>query len=200
MLESLLKSVLHNAFVVAVGFAFALLGTGVDKVFGFPRFHSLATLVVGVTLLTAGFLLRVWAAYHFYKHRMNVIVLSAQSHLITTGPYRRLLPDSSRAHEFGSLDPPKITLVSLAAVAERAQSLQGAAPQRRSEVPCRSCRRFADGVLAHVGTPSGSKGAAQPGLRLSRPAPSLHCALKLNPVEPPRYATRMPGGVGGAAP
>jgi hypothetical protein len=26
-----------------------------------------------------------------------------------------------------------------------------------------------------------------------------HCALKLNPVEPPRYATRMPGGVGGVA-
>jgi len=88
MLQSLLKSVLHNVFVVAVGFAFALLGTGVDKVFGFPGFHSAATLVVGVTLLTAGFLLRVWAAYHFYKYRMNVIVLSAQSHLITTGPYR----------------------------------------------------------------------------------------------------------------
>ena len=88
MLKSLLKSVLHNVFVVAVGFAFALLGASVDKVFGFPRFHSTATLVIGVTLLTAGFLLRLWAAYHFYKHRMNVIVLSAQSHLITTGPYR----------------------------------------------------------------------------------------------------------------
>jgi len=88
MLRSLLKSIVHNVFVVAVGFAFALLGTGIDKVFGFPRFHSAATLVIGVTLLTAGFLLRVWAAYHFYKHQMNVIVLSAQSHLITTGPYR----------------------------------------------------------------------------------------------------------------
>ena len=87
MLKSLLKSVLHNLFVVAVGFAFALLGASVDKVL-FSRFHSTATLVIGVTLLTAGFLLRVWAAYHFYKHRMNVIVLSAQSHLITTGPYR----------------------------------------------------------------------------------------------------------------
>src|SRR5207244_4118061 len=88
MLKSLLKSVLHNVFVVAVGFAFALFGASVDKVFGFPRFHSTATLVIGVTLLTAGFLLRVWAAYHFYKHRLNVIVLSAQSHLITTVPYR----------------------------------------------------------------------------------------------------------------
>jgi protein-S-isoprenylcysteine O-methyltransferase Ste14 len=88
MLRSFLKSILHNVFVVAVGFAFALLGTGVDRVFGFPRFHSAATVVIGVTLLTTGFLLRVWAAYYFYKHQMNVIVLSAQSHLITTGPYR----------------------------------------------------------------------------------------------------------------
>ena len=88
MLKSLLKSVLHNLFVVAVGFAFALLGASVDKIFGFPRFHSTATLIIGLTLLTAGFLLRVWAAYHFYEHGMNVIVLSAQSHLITTGPYR----------------------------------------------------------------------------------------------------------------
>jgi hypothetical protein len=28
----------------------------------------------------------------------------------------------------------------------------------------------------------------------------IHCALKLNSIEPPRYVTRMPGGVGGAAP
>src|SRR5215469_15001154 len=88
MLQSLIKSVLHNVFVVAVGFAFALLGPGVDKVFGFPCFHSAATLVVGGALLTAGFLVRVWAAYHFYMYRMNVIVLSAQSHFITSGPYR----------------------------------------------------------------------------------------------------------------
>ena len=40
----------------------------------------------------------------------------------SVGGYRflRLLPDPSRAHEPGSVDPPKITLVSLAAVAERA--------------------------------------------------------------------------------
>src|SRR5262249_40363212 len=79
MLQSLLKSVLHNVFVVVVGFAFALLGTGVDKVFGFPRFHSAATLVVGVTLLTAGFLLRVWAAYHFYNYRFRTVPLLQKS-------------------------------------------------------------------------------------------------------------------------
>ena len=41
---------------------------------------------------------------------------------------------------------------------------------------------------------------AQSRFRLSRPASHLHSALKLNPVEPPRYVNRMPGGVGGAAP
>src|SRR5216683_971518 len=48
----------------------------------------------------------------------------------------RLLPDPPRAHEPGSVDPPKITLVSLAAVAERAQSLQRTAPSWRAKVPC----------------------------------------------------------------
>jgi RNA-directed DNA polymerase len=36
----------------------------------------------------------------------------------------RLLPDPACAHEPGGVDPPKITIVSLAAVAERAQPLQ----------------------------------------------------------------------------
>ena len=49
-------------------------------------------------------------------------------------------------------------------------------------------------------TSGGPKGTAQPRLQRSRSAPPLCCPLKLNPVEPPRYATRMPGGVGGAAP
>src|SRR4029077_20726947 len=84
----------------------------------------------------------------------------------------RLLPDASRALEPGSLDPPKITLVSLAAVAERAQPLQRTAPSRRIEVPCSGRRRFADGVLAHVRTPGGPTSPAQPLLRLSRPPPT----------------------------
>jgi protein-S-isoprenylcysteine O-methyltransferase Ste14 len=33
-------------------------------------------------------LLRTWAAFHFYVRGMDVIVLHAQKHLITTGPYR----------------------------------------------------------------------------------------------------------------
>src|SRR5207249_8986916 len=91
----------------------------------------------------------------------------------------RLLPDPTCSHKPGSVDPPKITLVSLAAVAERAQPLQRTAPSRRTEVQCSGRRRFADGVLAHVRTPGGSTSTAQPLLRLawSRPAPCLCSSL-----------------------
>src|SRR5947209_9136317 len=84
----------------------------------------------------------------------------------------RLLPDPTRAHEPGSVDPPKITLVSLAAVAERAQSLQRTAPSWRAKVPCSGRRRFTDGVLAHVRTPGGPTSSAQPLFRLTRSPPT----------------------------
>ncbi len=61
----------------------------------------------------------------------------------------------------------------LAVVAERAQPLQGTAPQGRTEVQCGGRRRFADGVLAHVGTPGGPTGAAQPHFARSPPTPCL---------------------------
>ena len=77
----------------------------------------------------------------------------------------RLLPDPACAHEPGSVDTPKTTYVSLAAVEERAQPLQGAAPTWRLEVPRGGRGRFTDGVLAHVQTPVGPTGPAQPCLR-----------------------------------
>ena len=84
----LLKSILHNIGVVAVGFLFALIGVGTDRLLGVASFQSLFALVLGSALLAVGFLLRVWATYHFYCRQMNVIVFSAQTHLITDGPYR----------------------------------------------------------------------------------------------------------------
>src|SRR5208282_2618188 len=84
----------------------------------------------------------------------------------------RLLPDPTGAHQPGSVDPPKIALVSLAAVAERAQPLQRTAPSRRTEVQCSGRRRFADRVLAHVSTPRGPTSPAQPLLRLARSPPT----------------------------
>src|SRR5882762_6679565 len=84
----------------------------------------------------------------------------------------RLLPDPSRAHEPGSVDPPKITLVSLAAVAERAQSLHRTAPSWRAKVPCSGRRRFTDGGLAHVRTPGGPTSPAQSLFPITRSAPS----------------------------
>src|SRR6202011_1638635 len=62
--------------------------------------------------------------------------------------------------------------VSLAAMAERAQSLQRTAPSWRAKVQCSGRRRFADGVLAHVRTPGGPTSSAQPLFRLTRSPPT----------------------------
>src|SRR5215469_548222 len=94
----------------------------------------------------------------------------------------RLLPDPACAHEPGGVDPPKITLVSLAAVYRSSMQrsppvprpVSGACPDiRRSNRPC------ATTTSTHSVSPDS----------MSR--------FQLNPVEPPCYATRMPGGVGG---
>ena len=79
---------LHNVFVVAVGFAVALLGTGIDRLFGIAGLEGVVADGLGWALLAAGFLLRTWTAFHFYMRGMDVIVLHAQKHLITTGSYR----------------------------------------------------------------------------------------------------------------
>ena len=85
---SLLKSILHNIGVLIVGLGFAYLGTRVDLLLGIRRFHSFLTTTAGWLLLIIGFLLRVWATFHFYQQRMKVISLVPQRALITSGPYR----------------------------------------------------------------------------------------------------------------
>jgi protein-S-isoprenylcysteine O-methyltransferase Ste14 len=87
-LVSLIKSVLHNIGVVAVGLTLAFIGTRVDLYFGIADFASPVMTGAAWLLLTIGFLLRVWATYHFYLHRLRVIALQTQSVLITSGPYR----------------------------------------------------------------------------------------------------------------
>ncbi|MER8537716.1 hypothetical protein NKH61_34435 [Mesorhizobium sp. M1005] len=79
--------------------------------------------------------------------------------------------------KLGSVDPPKITYVSLAAMGERAQPLQGAAPSWRAKAPGRGCCRFTDGILAHVRTPGGPTGPAQPTLRVAR-SPPLYVSVE----------------------
>jgi protein-S-isoprenylcysteine O-methyltransferase Ste14 len=87
---NLLKSILHNIGVVIVGFGVAFLGTKLDLFFGMAPFPSPLTWVstLALLLLTAGFLLRVWATYLFYEQEMKVISLVPQKKLITSGPYR----------------------------------------------------------------------------------------------------------------
>jgi protein-S-isoprenylcysteine O-methyltransferase Ste14 len=82
------KSVLHNLGVVLVAMGFAYLGTIADGYLGFVRFHSSYATVPGWVLLSAGFLLRVWATQHFYERHMRVISLEPQGALVTTGPFR----------------------------------------------------------------------------------------------------------------
>lgn len=85
---NLVKSLLHNIGVMAVGFGVAFLGVALDSLFGFTSFKSLIAAAAAWLLLAAGFLLRVWATYLFYERRMKVISLLPQNSLITTGPYR----------------------------------------------------------------------------------------------------------------
>jgi group II intron reverse transcriptase/maturase len=108
----------------------------------------------------------------------------------------RLLPDPTCAHQPGSVDSPKTTFVSLAAVAERAQPLQRTAPSRRTEVQCSGRRRFADGVLRMSGPPRSNKPCVTT-ISTRSVSPDCLSPPKLNPVEPPWYVTHMPGGVGG---
>jgi protein-S-isoprenylcysteine O-methyltransferase Ste14 len=88
MSMSLLKSILHNIGVVIVGLGFAYLGTRADLLLGIRRFHSFLTTTAGWLLVIIGFLLRVWATFHFYQQRMKVISLVPPKALITSGPYR----------------------------------------------------------------------------------------------------------------
>jgi protein-S-isoprenylcysteine O-methyltransferase Ste14 len=88
MFVDLLKSVLHNIGVVAVGFGVAFLGRGLDFLLGITNLRPLVAALAGAVLLAVGFLLRAWATFHFYEQRMKVISLSPQQTLITSGPYR----------------------------------------------------------------------------------------------------------------
>jgi protein-S-isoprenylcysteine O-methyltransferase Ste14 len=88
MTINLLKSLLHNVGVVIVSLAFAYLGTIVDSFLRLPSFSSPIVAALGFVLISLGFLLRVWAAVHFYGHQMRVISLEPQNSLVTTGPFR----------------------------------------------------------------------------------------------------------------
>jgi len=88
MSTNLLKSALHNVSVVIVGLGVAYLGTMVDSLIGVSALASTLAKAVGLLLLGLGFLVRLWATFHFYGHHMRVISLEPQSTLITSGPYR----------------------------------------------------------------------------------------------------------------
>lgn len=84
----LLKSILHNLGVVAVGYFVAFFCTGLDGLLGIKEFHSMVTVAIGSLLIAIGFLIRVWATFYFYKNRMKVIATVPQGTLLTSGAYR----------------------------------------------------------------------------------------------------------------
>ena len=88
MSANLLKSTLHNAGVVIVGLGVAYLGRMVDSLFGISSFVSPLAKAGALLLLGLGFLVRLWATFHFYVHNMRIISLEPQTTLITSGPYR----------------------------------------------------------------------------------------------------------------
>jgi len=88
MIGTLPKSIAHNVGVVIVGLALADAGTIADSFLGFSAFGSSLVKAAGLLLVVLGFLLRLWATFHFYQHKMRVISLEPQDALITSGPYR----------------------------------------------------------------------------------------------------------------
>jgi protein-S-isoprenylcysteine O-methyltransferase Ste14 len=87
-LAHLARSALHNLGVTIVAFGVGFLGVGVDHLLGIREFRSLVTVLAGALLMKIGFLLRLWATFHFYRVGMKVISLVPQKTLVTTGPFR----------------------------------------------------------------------------------------------------------------
>ncbi len=87
-MTNLLKSVLHNIGIVMFSLGLAYLGTVVDSLLGLPTLASRLAAIVGILLVLLGFLLRLWAVFHFYNHNMRVLSPQPQGSLVTAGPYR----------------------------------------------------------------------------------------------------------------
>jgi protein-S-isoprenylcysteine O-methyltransferase Ste14 len=87
MPRNLAKSILHNISVVIVGFGVAFVCARLDLLIALRDFRSTVAMAGGGLLLCAGFLLRAWATFYFYQHRIKVISLEPQAALIISGPY-----------------------------------------------------------------------------------------------------------------
>src|SRR5208337_4536371 len=96
-----------------------------------------------------------------------------------------------------SVDPSKIAFVSLAPVANQAKPLRGVTPSRHIEVQCGGGGRL--GPLANVRTPVGPTGAAHRYFD-SLGLPRIYAPAQAELDRTAAVRTRMPGGVGGAAP
>lgn len=59
-----------------------------DNIIHLPSYQSVYTILVGTLIIVLGVFFRLWATLTFYLHKLVVLRFSAQSQLVTTGPYR----------------------------------------------------------------------------------------------------------------
>ena len=81
-----LAFVIFATFLPALIIAFLI--ADIDIALGFTNFQSVLALIIGLFFVVVGLLFRIWATLAFYNHQLAVLRLTAQSELISSGPYR----------------------------------------------------------------------------------------------------------------
>jgi protein-S-isoprenylcysteine O-methyltransferase Ste14 len=85
-------AIYNVALLLVIGvpsYAASLLAKWLDGAWGLGSYASPVALAIGIVLLLAGVLVRVWAATTFHRESLRVLYLKPQQRFITSGPYRR---------------------------------------------------------------------------------------------------------------
>lgn len=85
---NILKTLSYSILIIVISIFAILLLRRLDSFFSFKNFQSIHSIVIGIVLLTIGFILRLWAGYLFYQKDLKIISFKAQESLIQSGPYR----------------------------------------------------------------------------------------------------------------
>lgn len=59
-----------------------------DSLLGIKDFYSAPSVIVGIFILTIGFILRIRASFIFYQNNLKVISLRPQQTFVKSGPYK----------------------------------------------------------------------------------------------------------------
>ena len=88
MLKSIVKSLLLNVAITGGLFLVAYLISFLDSFLLLPSFKSNILSIIGLFIITIGFIVRVYASATFYENKLSVVRLRAQNRLVTQGPYK----------------------------------------------------------------------------------------------------------------